>query len=145
VPRLPADPAQRRQAVGPLVERAEGALGAERPPHALDDDLEPAFGEQPPEDQAEDLAATVRRAHQHRRLRPVAHVARDVAVGEQHGAVVHRRPQVALHDEIVGASARQPHAAGEDLAEKRHRRVRVAMLVRPSPREPPGFRLEPLA
>ena len=44
VPGLGAYPAQGRQAVGPLVERAEAAAGAERAPHALGDDLKSALG-----------------------------------------------------------------------------------------------------
>ena len=120
VPGLRADPPQRGEPVGALVEGAELALRAERAAHALHEHLQPALGEQPSEDQAEQLAAPVGRAHEHRRLRLVAARARDVAVGEQYRAVVHPHAQIALADDVAGLRARQAHAPGDDRAGEAH-------------------------
>ena len=57
MPRLGADPVERGQPVGALVERAERALQAEGAAHALDQHLQAALGEQPAEDQPEGLTA----------------------------------------------------------------------------------------
>jgi len=116
VPGLLAQPAERREPVGALVEGAELAAGAERAADALDDDLEPALGEQPPEDEAEELPAPVRGADEHRRLGHLPGGAGDPAVGEQDRAVVGGDGEVLLADDVVRPRARQAHAPGEDLA-----------------------------
>ena len=126
VPGLRADPVERRQAVVALVERVEVAAGAERAARALDDDLQPALGERAAEDEPEHLAAAVRRAHEHRRLRRVARRARDPAVGQQHDAVVHRHAQVLLADDVLGLGAGQAGERGEQRAGEAHRRALTA-------------------
>ena len=119
-PRLLAQPAQRRQAVGALVERREAPSGAERPAHALHDDLEAALGEQAPVDDAEEAVPAVRGAHEDRR-RLVSRRARgDVAVGEQDHAVVHLGGQVAQDLDVAGLRRGQVQRPAEDLAEQAH-------------------------
>src|SRR5271165_3166192 len=84
VPGLLADPAQRREAVRALVDRAELALRAEGATDALDENLQAALSQQPAEDQADQLTPSVGGAHEHSRLRAPAARARDVAIREQH-------------------------------------------------------------
>ena len=99
VPRLPVEPAQRRQPVGSFVERVELPAGAERPAHALHHRLQPALGQQPAEQEAERVPAAVRGAHEHGRRRPGAR--RGVAVGVQDDAVVHLDREIALDDDLA--------------------------------------------
>ncbi len=106
VPRLLAEPAQRREAVVTLDERAELALGAERAAHALDHDLQPALGKQAAEQQSDELPAPVRGADEHGRLRAVPRGAGDPAVGEQRRAVIHHHAEVLLADHIDRLGAR---------------------------------------
>ncbi len=133
VPRLLADPAQRGQTVDALVERAEPALRAECPPHALHDDLQPPLGQDPSEDQAE-RAGAVRRASAPARSAAAGRARRAChpAVGQQHRAVVHRDAQVALADDVAGLRARQPHAPGEDRTPEAHGRRSYAPFARGS-------------
>ena len=122
MPWLLAEPAQRGQAIGALVKRAEPALGSKRAPNTLDDDLQPALGKQAPEQQAEQLPASVGGAHQHRRLRPLTGVARHPTIGQQHRPIVHRDAQVALAHDIARLRARQTHAPGKDATRQAHGR-----------------------
>ena len=119
MPRLLAQPAERGEPVGALIERVEPPTGAERPARALDHDLKTALGDQPPEQEAE-CAAPVRRAHQHRGCRPTA--GRGVAVGEQNDAVVHPDGKVAVDHELPRSRRGQPEKPAGNLAEQRHRR-----------------------
>ena len=120
MPRLRADPAERRKPIGTLVERRERPFGSERPADALDHDLKSALSEQAPEQQPDRPVAAVRRADQHGRLRAATIIAPEPAVGEQHRAVVHRDAQVALADDVERLGRDQPHAPGEQLAGKAH-------------------------
>ena len=113
VPRLGAQPAQRRRAVGTLVERRELTAGTERATHALHDDLKAALGHQPPEDEPGELPATVGGAHEHGRLRRCGAVGGHPAIGEQPHAVVHVDRQVAVVMQLGGARRDEAHPPRE--------------------------------
>ena len=120
VPRLSTQPPKRGQAVGALIERAELAARPECAPYALNDDLEPALGHQPSEQQPHELPAPVWRAHEDGGRRAIRALASHPAVGEEHGSVVHRGTQITAADDVEGLGPREPHAPGEDLACKSH-------------------------
>jgi hypothetical protein len=120
MPRLSADPAQRRQSVGSFVERVEIPLGAECSPHALDHHLKTTFGEQPAEQQPGELAPAVRRAHQYGGLGTLVAGNCHPPIGEQNRAVVHLDRQVALVGHVVSLRSGEAHLPGESHAGKTH-------------------------
>ena len=140
VPRLGAQPAQRGQSVGALVEGAERAAGAEGAAHALDDDLQPPLGQEPPEQQADELTSPVGRADEHGGRGPVGALAGDPAVGQQQHAVVHRRAQVAMADDVARLRPRQPHPPRQDAAGEGQPRFRALLMGRGSHGRPPTRR-----
>ena len=140
-PIVPTGPAchgcarSQRSVASPSARSSKGlnvAAGAERPPHALDDDLQAPLGQQPAEQQPHELAPPVRRAHEHGGRGPVGALAGHPAVGQQHRPVVHRGAQVAAADHVEGLRPRQPHAPRQDLAGERQSRFRAPLMGRGS-------------
>ena len=132
-PGLLDQPRERRQPVLALVaHRLEDAAGAERPPGALQDHLEPALGQRPHRARGDQRAPAVGAAHQgNRNFSPP--VAQHPPVRQQHGPVRHRHRQVPLDDQVPGQRRVEHELALDQAAHQGH-----AEAPRPGRAPPPA-------